>query len=101
MLLERSVIHEYVELPKALNRALNRTAAKLGLANISCDHESFPSFRFNRFLALLGVGFLFGQMCYRDISSFSGKQHGDCATNSRVAARDESNFAFQLSRALI
>src|SRR5262245_15373561 len=95
MLLGR-VVDEDIESPEALDRSLNGLVAKCFFADVAADQQTLSASLLDRPGGLFGV-LMFIVTDNGDVRAFAGEGHGNCATNSAVAAGDERHLAFELS----
>ena len=89
----RGVRNEDVELAESLHCRFDQIVTERRLNQIAFRKYAFSAVRFDGAPRLFGVGTLGRQMGDHHVGSLASEEHRDCASNTRIAARDQRDLA--------
>src|SRR5437870_1447801 len=101
VLLESSIVNQNIKSSEFLDGRFDSLFAKFGFGNVARDRQSIAAFLPDGFSRLGRVAFFFRKMSEDNVGAFAGKQYGDRSADSRIAARDQRYFVFQLARSFV
>ncbi len=98
MRLEGRVVDQYVEATELFDGIVDRVLAERRIADIARDCDAASTLGLDRAAGLFGIGML-TQIDDRHVRALARKEHGNCASNTRVPAGDQANHAVELAAA--